>query len=174
MGNFSYSQMALLFDHAWKFVPDQTVSKEFLIENGWMEELVRVPTTRGSNVQNVAGSVRAIRYQYSVWHYIGSTIHAFMGQTLLSLLTRVERGSKNYLYSLWLASQVVVLLSRTRHGEQTIFWCPNPQVGTDKEAAVIETAEALLRPWSKQAPSEIISRKLSIHTALTQEQVNQI
>jgi hypothetical protein len=31
-----------------------------------MEELVRVPTTRGSNVQNVAGSVRAIRYQYSL------------------------------------------------------------------------------------------------------------
>jgi hypothetical protein len=68
-----------------------------------------------------------------------------MGQTLLSLHTRVERGSKNYLYSLWLASQVVVLLSRTRHGEQTIFWCPNLQGGSDKEAAV-ETAEALLRP----------------------------
>jgi len=66
-----------------KFVPDQTVSKEFLIENGWTEQLVRVPTTRGSSVQNVAGFVRAIRYQYSLQHYIGSTIHAIMGQTLL-------------------------------------------------------------------------------------------
>jgi predicted GIY-YIG superfamily endonuclease len=51
-------------------------------------------------------------------------------------MTRVERGNKSHPYSLWLASQVVVLLSRTRRGADTYFWLAN---GKTRE----ETAEAL-------------------------------
>jgi len=46
---------------------------------------------------------------------------------------------------------VVVLLSRTRRGEQTIFWCPNPQGGTDKEAA-IEMVEAFFETLIRTSP----------------------
>jgi hypothetical protein len=99
-----------------------------------MERSVGMPNAR-SDTHNVQGSMRAIRLQYGLRHHIGATIHAIMGQTLSTILTRVEAGGKDEPYSLWLASQIVVLLSRTKLGKNTYIWCPEPKGACDNEAS---------------------------------------
>ena len=64
-----------------------------------------------------------------------------MGQTLASLVTRIGRGRQNP-YSLWLSSQVVVLLSRTKFAKQTTFISKNPS----------DTAEILFDILKKTSP----------------------
>lgn len=145
---FSNAQLAVLFDlptqehvdkklalkmvvapAGCKIVPDDTVTRDQLLGMGWKEESVGTPARY--NVVNAAGSTRGKRRQYGMRSHVGSTIHGVMGQTLLSLITRVERGDKTHPYSLWLASQVVVLLSRTKQGRQTFFWMANGQTPND-------------------------------------------
>jgi len=136
---FSNSQLAILFDlptrsqidlmtpitmvvapPGCRLVPDDTVTKQFLLNGGWDEKQIAAPNRQ--DVHNLVGSVRARRRQYGLRHHIGSTYHGIMGQTLASVVTRVEGGDRTCDYGLWLAAQVVVLMSRTRLGSDTIFW----------------------------------------------------
>ena len=138
-GKYSNSQLAILFDlpnqddvdkklpimllvapPGSRFIPDIAATKQQLVDLGWAEKAIGV--ARRANVVNTQGSTRSRRHQYALRHHVGATIHAVMGQTLDFLLTRVERGDKSHPYSLWLAAQVVVLLSRTRYGRNTYFW----------------------------------------------------
>jgi hypothetical protein len=112
-----------------KIIPDDTVTRDELLGMGWTEQ--RVGTPARYNVVNAAGSTRGKRRQYGMRSHVGSTIHGVMGQTLLSMVTRVERGDKTHPYSLWLASQVVVLLSRTKTARQTFFWIADGQTPED-------------------------------------------
>jgi hypothetical protein len=154
-GEFSTSQLAILFDlpepdhvqqkkpiklliapPGCRLIPGETATKSTLMEQGWMERFIAMPKGR-SDTHNVQGSMRAVRLQYGLRHHIGATIHAVMGQTLSSILTRVEAGGKSEPYSLWLASQIVVLLSRTRLGKHTFIWCPEPKGASDSKAAQV-------------------------------------
>ena len=154
-GQFSNSQLAVLFElpspqviasrspikllvapPGSRFIPDETVTEQQLIAMGWTERSVACPRT--STVHNAAGSVRGRRHQYGLRHHVGSTIHGIMGQTLASMVTRVEPGDKKMLYSLWLASQVVVLLSRTRRGRDTFFWLKPGQQPCDVAEALYD------------------------------------
>lgn len=73
-----------------------------------------------AHVQDIRGGIKAKREQYVLRHYVGCTLHSAMGQTLATLVTKVCRG-RNQPYSLWMAPQVVVLLSRTKYGRDTII-----------------------------------------------------
>ena len=113
-----------------KYIPDENDTEEVLLALGWKYKAVGVPP--GDRVQFIKRGIRAKRRQYGLRHHVGSTIHAAMGATLKSLVTKILKGRKSN-YSLWLKSQVVVLLSRTRFAKETVFLSTNPR----------ETAEAL-------------------------------
>jgi hypothetical protein len=134
-----------------RFIPNESSSKEDLLGQGWTEQMIGLPNSKLGDVHNIPGSMRAIRYQYGLRHHIGATIHAVMGQTLASLLTRVEPGGKGEPYSLWLASQVVVLLSRTRFGRDTYIWCPQPSAASTSQAAE-RMAHAIFDLLQKTSP----------------------
>lgn len=78
-----------------------------------------------------------------------------MGETLFALVTKVSRGE--WAYQLWEKEQVVVLLSRTRKGKDTIF------VGDAEEVA--ETLAELL-----QIPSQYSEYMSYILDCLTKSQ----
>jgi hypothetical protein len=108
-----------------RFIPDSTVTQQELLGMGWKEQRVGAPAN--NKVNNTQGGTRSKRLQYGLRHHVGTTIHGVMGQTLQNLITRVSRGDRSSTYSLWLSSQVVVLLSRTRRGSHTYFWIPGNQ-----------------------------------------------
>ena len=119
-----------------RFIPDINATKQELLDLGWVERKVGITLRR--YVINTAGSTRSRRQQYALRPHVGATIHAVMGQTLGSLLTRVERGGKSNHYSLWLAAQVIVLLSRTRLGANTYFWLGNGMTAEDTAETVYD------------------------------------
>ncbi len=59
------------------------------------------------------------RTQFPVCNYIALTIHKLMGDTFESLATSISVVEKKY--SLWLTSQLYVILSRVQHLRQLIF-----------------------------------------------------
>ena len=103
-----------------KYVPDETDTLQILQQQGWTFQKIGVPTT--INVHNIKQGIRGTRRQYGLQHHVGNTIHATMGATLKSLVTRVEPSGD---CQLWLPSQVVVLLSRTKHAKDTCFISKN-------------------------------------------------
>jgi hypothetical protein len=133
---FSNSQLAMLFElpvqqsldsfepielliapPGCKSYPDDTVTPEELIEtHGWTKQQVGVSFMQE---KPIGPGVKGRRQQYGLRPRIASTIHAVMGQTIPALVTQVSEVEP---YDLWDASQVVVLLSRTRKG-QDIFVC---------------------------------------------------
>ena len=121
-----------------RYIPSDKETERDLIALGWTP--VYVHPCCDKNVTTVSKGIRATRIQYTLRHHIGSTLHSIMGQTLSKLITQISRGSGPY--SLWLPSQVVVLLSRTRTAADTIF------VTTDLR----ETAETLYDVLSQTTP----------------------
>ena len=155
---YSNSQLAMLFDlptqeqidrkqplrlllapPGSRYIPSDQDSLEDLEEMGWFFAMVH--SCCDKNVTTISKGIRATRVQYKLRHHIGSTLHSIMGQTLSKLITEVARGD-NSPFSLWLASQVVVLLSRTRTAADTVF------VTTDLR----ETAEILYDVLSRTTP----------------------
>ena len=118
-------------------------------------------------VHNAAGSVRGRRIQYGLRHHIGCTIHAIMGQTVESLITRVESGDKRHPYALWLASQVVVLLSRTRLGSQTYFWLTKNAKSVQQPSQIVSVqhsyAEITFQRLSDQVAERSLQYKWCLH-----------
>lgn len=105
-----------------RHIPSDKDTHQDLIALGWSSAMVHPCCDK--NVTTVSKGIRATRIQYKLRHHIGSTLHSIMGQTLTKLVTEVSRGDKSP-YSLWLASQVVVLLSRTRTAADTVFVTTN-------------------------------------------------
>jgi predicted GIY-YIG superfamily endonuclease len=135
-GKFSQSQLAILFDvpfqadlNEWKPVevyvspagckeaPPSGVSKAELEGKGWTAQMVGCVPER---LYNLGNNQKGRRKQYGLQHRVASTLHAVMGQTLASVVTRVYSEEGN-LFSLWERAQVVVLLSRTRFAKDIIF-----------------------------------------------------
>ena len=121
-----------------RYIPGETDTEESLKNLGWTFKKIGI----GNNtVQNVSSGIRAKREQYGLRHHIGSTFHSVMGQTMACVVTRVE-ASKASPFHIWLASQVVVLLSRTKFAKDTVF------ISTNK----IHTAETLYNTLCKTTP----------------------
>jgi predicted GIY-YIG superfamily endonuclease len=121
-----------------RYIPSISETQESLMRKGWTEQLVGISNTV---VHNAGYGIRAKRTQYGLRHHIGSTIHSVMGQTISSLVTRIGKHRTSP-YSLWMPSQVVVLLSRTRKAKDTIFVTDNPT----------EVANSLYNLLLKQSP----------------------
>ena len=94
--------------------PDVTVAQ--LLAKEWT--LVKVGLAPRTVVK-LRTKIRARRKQYGLSIFLTSTIHSSMGHTLSSLVTRISMNDANY--NLWERAQVVVLLSRTELGQNTIF-----------------------------------------------------
>jgi hypothetical protein len=141
-GKYSNSQLAMLFsmpsqEHVdqklpikmlvsppgSRYIPGQDDSIELLLSLGWKKTKIHKCTER---VVNVRSGIRGTRVQYRLRHHVGSTEHSVMGQTLAKLMSRIGRGKSNP-YSLWMPSQVVVLLSRTKYAIDTTFVSQNPR-----------------------------------------------
>ena len=135
-GSFSNSQLAILTElpnrddikerkpinllvapPGCRYIPTETDLISDLQASGWEYMNVGSPPER---TYDVGSGVRARRFQYGLRHHIGTTIHSVMGQTLSALVTRVALA-KSSKYSLWLAAQAVVLLSRTEKAKDTYF-----------------------------------------------------
>jgi hypothetical protein len=174
MGKCSNSQLAMLFQMPTqeqldkkqpiqlllappgsRYIPSDKDSCDDLKALGWTNIFVHPCCEK--NVTTISKGMRATRVQYKLWHHIGSTLHSIMGQTLSKLVTEVSQGT-NSPYSLWLASQVFVLLSRTRTAADTIFVTTNLK----------ETAETLYDVLCQTTPfcayiSELLDKLCAPH-----------
>jgi len=119
-----------------RYIPGDDDTAESLVRMGWVPK--KIGKCR-EITHNLPGGIRAYRQQYDLRHYVGCTAHAVMGQTLSSLATKIEKKGQ---YAVWLASQVVVLLSRTRLAKDTCFVTKNP----------LRTAEALYEALLQVTP----------------------
>ena len=90
-------------------------TKQQYLNEGWKEEKIG---TAPEKVHKVSGWLQAQRKQYGLKHRVTSTIHASMGDTLIKVAIEI---SDMGVYKLWDKAQVIVALSRTRIGKNTIF-----------------------------------------------------
>jgi hypothetical protein len=102
---------------ACKSVPSATDTDDDLQKNGW--EKVTIGTTPEFEQPFTQAGLRTMRRQYGLQHYVSSTVHGIQGSTLQKLALQVF--NKDTHYRLWEKGQLVVLLSRTKRGEHTIF-----------------------------------------------------
>ncbi len=134
--DFSQSQMAVLFDLPTQdalnrnqkikvlaappghndIVFDPERSKESFVRDGFKEVKVGLAP---DNVQCLGYVIQAKRKQYGLKHRVTSTIHASMGDTLTRVAIQIQRDNSRF--KLWDKAQVIVALSRTKLGKNTIF-----------------------------------------------------
>ena len=67
----------------------------------------------------LGNNVQGVRKQYGLLHYVAGTIHSIMGDTLRYLATTLSSDDRNY--SVWDKGQLLVIISRTKRSEDTIF-----------------------------------------------------
>jgi predicted GIY-YIG superfamily endonuclease len=116
-----------------------------LTDQGWQRCQIGTAPERSHALKY---GIQGRRKQYGLKHRISMTIHTSMGQTLNGVISRVTRKGVDPIYSLWLPSQVVVLLSRTEFAYQTVF------IGSPDE-----TCDAIIEVLQKQSQySEYLAR----------------
>lgn len=135
-GKFSQSQMVLLYDlpsqndlDTWKKIKvlaappgikdiefNEDDTKQSFIDKGFIEVKVGVAPDR---TRLLKSNIQAKRKQYGLRHCVTSTIHAAMGDTLISMATEISLNDPQF--RLWDKGQLVVILSRTKRAKNTIF-----------------------------------------------------
>ena len=135
-GHFSNTQTAILYDlpnredlSNWKKIKvlktpvglkeiifDPLLSKASYIERGYVEVEVGLAPDR---TQHLPGNKQAKRKQYGLKHHFTSTIHAAMGDTLVTMATEVSLNNSNF--RMWDKGQMIVILSRTKRARDSIF-----------------------------------------------------
>lgn len=135
-GLFNQSQIALLYDlpehrtiENWKPVKvliappalkdvqfDMSLPKEQFILNGFKEVDIDPCPERPITISRV---LQAQRKQYGLKHRVTGTIHAAMGDTYDSMASMISETDKNF--GLWDKGQLIVIISRTRDPNKTIF-----------------------------------------------------
>ena len=111
---------------------DKNTTKESLLARGFAE------TTIGCAPHKIcilANTLQGVRKQFGIQHYIADTMHSIMGDTLSSITTTISDKDKNF--SIWDKGQLLVIISRTKLAEDTIF------VG-DKESTLNTMVSILL------------------------------
>ena len=95
---------------------DQVKTLQEYIDDGWYETYVSTAPERPI----IAGNrVQGLRRQYGLKHRVTSTIHASMGDTLSKVAIQISLDESSY--KLWDKAQVIVAISRTKVGANTIF-----------------------------------------------------
>ena len=183
-GEFSNTQTAILFElpsqedlSNWRkikvlktplglreIVFDPLLSKEAYLERGYIEVEVGPAPERA---QNFPGNIQGKRKQYGLKHHVTSTIHAAMGDTLSSMATEISFSNSNF--NMWDKGQMIVILSRTKGAEDTIF------VG-DKNDTLLALKHLLKRrtQWTdymEEVLKLITVEQIHEQTAHTREQV---
>ena len=69
--------------------------------------------------QQLANIIQAKRKQYGLKHWVSSTIHSAMGDTISKMATEIFRPHPNY--RMWDKGKMVIILSRTKRAKDTIF-----------------------------------------------------
>ena len=95
---------------------DESKSLEDYESDGWQLVLISTAPERTYKVQ---GNVQARRKQYGLKHRVSSTIHEGMGATLIRAAMQISDNDPNLRW--WDKAQVIVALSRTKVGRNTIF-----------------------------------------------------
>ena len=91
-------------------------SKEYYLERKFTEVSIECAPNR---IHKLPNQLQSTRKQYGLQHYIAGTNHSVMGDTLPSIATTISNTDKNF--NLWDKGQLLVLISRTRKAEDTIF-----------------------------------------------------
>lgn len=94
---------------------DLSLPKEWYIQNGFKEVKIPVAPTRQQRVREC----RTKRKQYGLRHRITGTIHSSMGHTFDFMASEISNTDPKF--GLWDKGMLVVLISRTRKPENTIF-----------------------------------------------------
>ena len=135
-GKFNQSQIALLYNMPtedtlgqWKPVKvliappalkdvefDMSKPKEFFIDKGFVETDIKTCPERPIFLSRI---MQGQRKQYGLKHRVTGTIHAAMGDTYESMATMISETDKDF--GLWDKGQLIVIISRTRQPEKTIF-----------------------------------------------------
>jgi hypothetical protein len=100
-----------------KSVSSESDMDDDLREKGW--EKVTVGTTPEFEQPFTRAGLKTMRRQYGLQHYVSSMVHGIQGSTLQKLASQIS--NKDAHYRLWEKGQLVVLLSRTKRGVDTIF-----------------------------------------------------
>ena len=109
--------MVLKFPPGWKdFDIDFLVPKEWFIKNDFLE--IRVPTAPDYTM-SLSNSMQGKRKQYGIRHCITGTIHGSMGDTYESMASEISNANPDF--GLWDRGQLIVIISRTRVPQRTIF-----------------------------------------------------
>ena len=134
--NFSTTQIAILLNlpAQWDLdnfrpievlaAPVGTKDTEYVEEKsldnylaeGWRQVSI---STAPERTYKVLGTVQARRKQYGLKHRISATIHEGMGATLIRAAMQISDSDPNLRW--WDKAQVIVALSRTKVGKNTIF-----------------------------------------------------
>lgn len=143
----------LLFPATLKFEDfmfDANATKDNYTSQGFTEISMGVSPERIKYLNN---DVQAFRKQYGLRHYVSGTIHSIMGDTYHLMATCISS------YKMWEKGQLVVICSRTRRMEDTIF------VGNEEE-----TINALVQLLKKKTMwSDYMNRVLNIITVETED-----
>lgn len=115
----------LLFPPSVKFDSfsfDPTKPKEYYIEQlGFKEVMIEKAP---ENIQFI-DDTKVQRQQYGIRNYVTGTIHSAMGDTYTRMAVAISNLLK--LFTLWDRGQLIVILSRTRLMENTIFVGPKTE-----------------------------------------------
>ena len=95
---------------------EENKAKEYYFDKGFKDTSIGCCPNKIINVRN---GIQAIRKQYGSQHYITGTMHSIMGDTLPSLATSLSVVDRNY--QMWDKGQLLVIISRTRKAEDTIY-----------------------------------------------------
>ena len=90
-----------------EFNEDDT--KQYFIDKGFIEVKVGVAPFRTQSLKN---EIQAKRKQYGLRHQVTRTIHAAMGDTLISIAMEISLNDPQF--RLWDKGKLVVILSRTK------------------------------------------------------------
>jgi predicted GIY-YIG superfamily endonuclease len=98
------------------FQYDPATTLQEYLHAGWREVFVGVGPEKSVCVGN---RIKAQRRQYGLRHRFASTVHSSIGYTLMKV--GIEVSDKVRSFKLWDKAQVIVVISRTKVGKNTIF-----------------------------------------------------
>ena len=96
------------------YIPVAT--KLWYLERKYVETSIECAPHR---IHKLPNQLQGVRKQYGLQHYIAGTNHSIMGDTLPSIATTISKIDKNF--NLWDKGQLLVIISRTKRAEDTIF-----------------------------------------------------
>ena len=107
-------------------------TKEWYLQRKFVETAIECAPHR---IHRLPNQLQGVRRQYGLQHHIAGTNHSIMGDTLPSIATTISKVDQNF--HLWDKGQLLVIISRTKKAEDTIF------VGDKKET--LDALECILK-----------------------------